>query len=174
MFLGQPALYYSNTQKYSGHAFRFLGDLKYEQSLTIEARDCYKSSISSYDEALKVFDNNRNLAYMKIYFEQGISYINISKCGSGIQNLNQALDCFEETLEVFTSENDLPGYFGSLNNIGNVFFEMANYEKQKENLGKSIEYYEESLKYIDIEKTPELYSNIQGNINLAESILSKL
>ncbi len=98
-------------------------------------------------------------------FALGNTYLLLSERKDTKENLNNALIAFNEAEKDAKITDDRRGVIK--NAKGFIFFKKAFFENKNENIKKSIQYYEEALKFREKEKVPYKYAATKFNLGNA-------
>ncbi|PFO74991.1 hypothetical protein COJ86_05180 [Bacillus cereus] len=140
-----------------------------------EAKEYYLDAIKSYCKALKFVDMvNAIDDYILVRNNQGNAYLNYSQLTDGIEEVENAIRCFNEVYEISKKDTKSHEYCRVVNNLGLCYFQLYKKKHCKGDLKKAIKYYKESLEYKEISKLPIMHGNTQMNYGISLFHLSKL
>lgn len=139
----------------------------------------YGKAIKAYKEALQVFTKEKfPLEYAGVQNSLGITYRKLAEMLYGNHKADNyrslALEAFEEALTVYTLEDFPVLYAVAYNNLGNIYFMLAEVEDEVENYGKAIKAYEEALKVHTSERSPRQYADTKNNLGNVYGALAEV
>ncbi|MBN1883795.1 MAG: tetratricopeptide repeat protein [Deltaproteobacteria bacterium] len=102
----------------------------------------------------------------------GIAYRKRSEIRGATNDLETAILCYIDALEVFTPHRFPMSYATAQNNMGYAYTDLAGYHNPVENLERAVRAYGESLKVYTLERTPIDYAYTQNNLGIAYRIFA--
>ncbi|NWK64447.1 MAG: tetratricopeptide repeat protein [Sediminibacterium sp. Gen4] len=99
------------------------------------------------------------------------SYSYLSEIKNKENNLRSALKFISEVVADSEKNDD---YYLKTTSLASILLELSNFENTENNITLAIEYYEDALRNVSIEKEPFFYASLQGDLARAYTGLAKI
>jgi tetratricopeptide (TPR) repeat protein len=125
-------------------------------------------SIELYQEALNKIDpETQPQSAVKLHQNLGISYSELSRYQTPLENWQRAILAYQETLLYLNGESDPAQYAATHNNLGTAYWHLAQYQQPIAHLKSAIQAYRTALTYYPPQQDPLNYAGVQTNLGTA-------
>jgi tetratricopeptide (TPR) repeat protein len=160
--------------------------ISFRDNNTIEIDDVYFEPLDEKNKIIinfkadedeeKIFDTLFNLFKddPKALFLMGEEAYSRGSFFRSANYLKKGIECFNESLRLWTKERFPHDYAMTQNNLGNAYEDLSEIENKKENLLKAIEYCNKALEIYTKERFPHDYAMTQNNLGSAHGKLAEI
>jgi tetratricopeptide (TPR) repeat protein len=125
-------------------------------------------SIELYQEALNKIDRETQpQCAVKLHQNLGISYSELSRYQTPLENWQRAILAYQETLLYLNGESEPAQYAATHNNLGTAYWHLAQYQQPIAHLKSAIQAYRTALTYYPPQQDPLNYAGVQTNLGTA-------
>lgn len=140
-----------------------------------EAKKYFLEAINYYYKALEIVnivDDPDN--YILCRNNLGNAYVLLSQLRDGLEEVDNALECFNEVYEISKKDTKSFQYCQVLNNLGITYFQFYDKRQSKDDLIQAINYFKKSLEHKEISVRPIMHGRTQLNYGISLLYLAEM
>ncbi|MER2079371.1 alpha/beta fold hydrolase [Psychrobacillus psychrotolerans] len=140
-----------------------------------EAEKHFLTAINFYNEALEIVNIvNTPDDYILCRNNLGNAFVLLSQLTNGLEEVDKAIECFNEVYEISKKDTQSFQYCQVLNNLGITYFQFYDKRRSKDDLMQSMSYFKKSLDHKEISARPIMHGRTQLNYGTSLLYLAEM